>query len=200
MAFQVVPQGVEVVVNQRLHSEDLVNVLWVAAAQPQDGFVLASIAGTVTDWWNAALAPFLSNELFLISVVARDMSMEGGIQSVQLPPPNSQGDVGTPALPSNVAFAITHRTARVGRSYRGRSYVAGLPENAVAGNTLAGATVTGLIAAFNTLRADLDNNGFLFSVCSRRNQGVLRAQGVLTPVSTSTAVDARVDSQRRRLS
>lgn len=191
--------GVKVEVHQLLFAEPLVNILHVQAANPNDGFVLAQIATTVRDQWISQMLPQLSQDISLVNVTATDISVEGGQQSVQVPSGDAAGDYNGASLPSNQAFVITHRTARVGRSYRGRTYVAGLPEALVTGNHLALANAQGIAAAFNTIRTTLAENDFIFSVLSRFNQGDERPLGVLTAVTTSVARETRVDSQRRRL-
>lgn len=199
MAFLPTPEGVEVVVDQLLHSEQVVNVLHVQASQPEDGFTLAAIAGAVRLWWFNTLRLSLSQDIHLTSVTARDISQEGGQASVLTPVGDYQGAINQAALPSSVAFCVTHRTARTGRSYRGRTYVAGLAEGDVAGNVITLVRGQELAAAFNTLRTDLEALTFTLAVKSTRNQLVVRPAGVLTPIVNSVARDLVVDNQRRRL-
>lgn len=199
MAFQPVPSGVGVAVNQTLFGQPVTNVFAVQATNPGDGFTLAAIANAVKARWISDVLPVLSIDLALVSVTATDISTDGGQQSVQVATGTPTGGANSPSLPGSQAIVITHRTARIGRSYRGRTYLAGLPEQWVSGNNH-DATRTGLLAdALNALRTDLETLSLPLCVLSRYTAKVKRASGVLTPVVVSVARDTRVDSQRRRL-
>jgi hypothetical protein len=190
---------VGVAVNQTLFGQPVTNVFAVEAANPGDGFTLAAIANAFIDRWVSDILPVLSIDLALVSVTATDLSVEGGQQAVIVATGTPTGGANSPSLPSSQAIVITHRTARIGRSYRGRSYLAGLPEQWVSGNNH-DATRTGLLAdGMNALRVDLEALSLPLCVLSRYNGDVKRAAGVLTPVVVSVARDTRVDSQRRRL-
>lgn len=199
MAFIPTPNGVEVVINQTLHGEPLVNVLNFTVPEPNDGFTLAALANIVKDWWEADLSSVLSTDLVLNSVTARDISVANG-QQVEFPADaGTTGGVSNGALPGNVAFVITHRTSFTGRSFRGRTYIAGLPEASVTGNALSGTVASGLAASFNNLRTTAAVSSFVFAVKSLYADGGPRAFGLATPVTVSVARDLVVDTQQRRL-
>lgn len=101
--------------------------------------------------------------------------------------------------PNNVAFVITHRTAARGKSFRGRSYIAGWTDSTVTGNYLGVAYADGLAASFNSMRTDLALDDIKFCVLSRRINGAWRENGVATPVTLSLYRDLALDSQRGRL-
>lgn len=199
MAFIPVPDTAEVRVEQTLHGEQVNNILHFARVGGWDGPSLSSLAALVFgQWGNNVMAP-LSSALELQQVVARDISVQDGEQLISPAGPAVPGGVSGPALPGNVAFCITHRTGLVGRSRRGRSYVAGLPEAAVTGNALSSASANALETAFNAVRAATNAQGYFFCVVSRYTNGAPRPAGITTPVIGSVARDLTVDSQRGRL-
>src|SRR5512145_987200 len=199
MAFIPVPNAAQVVINQRLHGEEVVNVLHFARS---GGFPLASLgalATLVSTNWVSEVLPNLSADLTLESVVARDLSVADGQQAVQAVSPAEAGGIGQAALPGNVAYVITHRTAFIGRSRRGRTYLAGLGEDDVTANTFLTVRADALATAFNTLRTELAGAGFFFCIVSRYTNGAPRATGITTAVDVSVARDYTVDTQRGRL-
>lgn len=103
------------------------------------------------------------------------------------------------AAPNNVAFCVTHRTAQRGRSFRGRTYVAGIPADQIEDSRLSSGSRSVYVAAFNTLRVDANAQLYPFVIASRKENGVFRTIGVATPVTASVSVDDVVDTQQRRL-
>jgi len=69
----------------------------------------------------------------------------------------------------------------------------------VIGNTVDGAVVLDLQAAYNDLRSLPFDNPWEHCVISRFNAGAPRTTGVATKVTSCVVVDPYVDSQRRRL-
>lgn len=199
MPFLPTPDGIKVVVNQSLAQQEVVNVLHVRATGAHDQAALASIAAAVRDIWASALMPNLSSQLQLLNVTATDIEVEGGAQAVAVPAEAEFGGQTGDPLPNNCALVVTLRTARVGRSYRGRVYLAGLSETLTIGNNVTQAMATNVQNAFNQLAVGLEALGAGLAVLSRRNQGQPRAAGVLTLVTAVEVRNTRVDSQRRRL-
>lgn len=199
MAFVPTPNGVEVVVNQVYLGEPLVNVFNVSAVTPGDGFTLANVANIFIDVWQDYILPNVSDQLTLLNVVAKDISIADGGASTQVATGSVTGQQNSPALPSSLALCITHRTARTGRSYRGRTYIAGLVEGKVTANLVAGDVADNIAGGFTALRGLLATATTPLCIKSLRNNKVARTAGVLTEVTTSLVRDLRVDSQRRRL-
>jgi hypothetical protein len=199
MAFQRVPSTIEIVLQQTMHGEPLVNVLHCEHPNSGDGIVLANMADEVIDWWGTELAPNLSEDITLTLVTCRDLDTEGGQISQRAPATLTRGGFTGPATSSNVALVCTHRTSRAGRSYRGRTYVAGLAEEHVTGNAYDLTRSGNIQDAFNDLRSRLDIMSGTFGVVSRWIDGQLRSEAEITAVVNSVVRDTRVDSQRRRL-
>jgi hypothetical protein len=104
------------------------------------------------------------------------------------------------AMPNSIASVVSIKTALRGRSYRGRIYHMGIPDAHVTDNLMGTAQVTALQAAYQAavLLAIAGNPDFRLGVLSYYNLGNLRGTPVFTP-ATEVSVDARVDSQRRRM-
>lgn len=199
MAFIPVPDTAEVRVEQRLFGQEVNNILHFARVGGWNAASLSQLATLVFGVWGNQVLPALSQDLTLETVNARDISLQDGVQQQSPAGPAVPGGINSPSLPGNVAFCITHRTGLVGRSRRGRTYVAGLAEQDVTGNVLASGRANQIEAAFNALRATSNAQGFFFCVVSRYTANQPRVAGVTTPVTTSVARDQTVDSQRGRL-
>lgn len=199
MAFIPVPNAAQVVVQQSLFGEDVNNVMHFARSGGWPLASLGALATLVATTWTAEVMPVLSSELTLVGVSARDLSVADGQQALQPVSPAVEGGIDQQSLPGNVAFVVTHRTAFIGRSRRGRNYIGGLPEGAVTQNSLLTTTGDALAAAFNTLRATCAAQGFFFCIVSRYANNLPRVEGITTAVDVSEVRDYRVDSQRGRL-
>lgn len=172
-------------------------------------YYLAPGVATVTDiqelgaaWiteWNANMKVCIPIETSLVNVKLTDLTT--AISPVvnwaaTLP---IAGTRSTNILPSNVTLAFTRRTALRGRSFRGRIYWPGLCESDVTQNTVASALVAQIVnalLAMNVVTTTLGN--WEQVVVSRVSNGVERATGLATPVTTWGS-DGIVDSMRRRL-
>jgi hypothetical protein len=109
------------------------------------------------------------------------------------------GGAGGDACPANVAYCMTHRTDRIGRSRRGRTYFAGVPESVTTGNYVTSTWSLAMTSAFNSVVADLTVSGWFFVIVSRFANKEPRGIGLSTIVTSSSFRDLRVDSQRGRL-
>jgi len=91
------------------------------------------------------------------------------------------------------------RTGIAGRSFRGRTYLAGLIASEVVNNQLDGGRALGMVSGLDQVRQDMAALNFFLVVVSRVHNGAPRVTGVATTVTSILAVDNRVDTQRRRL-
>jgi hypothetical protein len=91
------------------------------------------------------------------------------------------GTDGSTLLPPQVAFVVTLRTARAGKSYRGRVYLPGFATGALAAGGLVNAGIrTSSVAFIEALRTGLPSNGLTLAVVSRKlstTEVVTAAQG-----------------------
>jgi len=148
-------------------------------------------------WWLSFLKGALSSVAHLNEITATDLTSEGAPQYRALVGEN--GNNAGSYTPTNVAVVMSHRTAKRGRSYRGRSFIGGLPITQVdTPTTLAASTATAFANGFASLRGTLDTHGLDHVVASRQHNGVTTSPAETNEVIT-TVVDTLLDSQRRRL-
>ena len=102
------------------------------------------------------------------------------------------------ALPNNVSLAVHWGTGLLGRSRHGRTFHLGITTDLVNGNFVTNAA--DIQSAYDALRTTLDNItlNVEFSVVSFVFQNDWRRDPLVTPIS-GVAVEATIDSQRRRL-
>jgi len=135
----------------------------------------------------------------LTTIRTRDMTVQSGaIADLDIAPPvpgTFSGDV----LPANATFSVSLRTGFAGRSRRGRIYHVGLAEGQVTADFLITANVTAIVNAYTTWLTTLAAQQYSWVIASRISGGVPRATALITPITAIFAVDARVDTQRRRL-
>lgn len=200
MAFVTLPTGIRVSMEFQLDGQLVVNVYHVRASGPITTIYLSAIVGAFASWWTDNMKANFTQSIALTRITARDMSVEGGAISEGLYPLPEAGTVGSPAaVPNNVAIVASWHTARTGRSYRGRSYYAGLLESDFTLSELSSTRLVALLLdvqqlptiLFDVAEADL-------CVASYVNGGVPRPTGVLTTI-TGVTMNAVADSQRRRL-
>jgi len=164
--------------------------------------IMQNLGTIIIDWVISSLAPvipmiFTFNDVYLTdlsSVSAPAFSWQTGTSSNL---PQSGGGSGTP-VQNHTSLVISRRTANRGRSYRGRTYLSGLTEaDLLNTNTWASATLSGFLAIYLALIANVGFAGFTDVVVSRHNGGSPRVVGVTTPV-TAYSADSRITTQRRR--
>lgn len=177
------------------------NSLWIRDEQAGVGGVrVAELLDLIETWVKTSYQVQQSNQVSFTRLNGRDMSVENGTVIDRPITPATAGSQNSPALPAQVSLAISFRTGLAGRSFRGRAYFVGLSEIAVAGNYVDEAVAAAIVSGFNTLRTTvLAPADFTQVVVSRFTNGAPRPAGIATAVTTSFAVDNRVDTQRRRL-
>lgn len=145
---------------------------------------------------------YLSNvgqNVTLREVVATDMSVQNGEQVTVIPGSTVTGSKPAP-LPNESAFCISLRSGSRGRSARGRWFAGSLSGNDRAdSNTLTAGYVTDFTTALNALIGAIDALGKKLVIVSYRSNNAPRPGGpVYFVVTVATAVDAVIDSQRKR--
>jgi len=158
----------------------------------------ALYASLETAFWST-LRTALSNQLTSNGTYMVDLNTQDGPVATYPVFTNPSGASAIGAAPNNVAYCVTHRTAKRGRAYRGRSYIAGLPLDKVANSLLDPGNRDTIVSAFNDLRADAASSSLTFVIASRYLNNAPRVTGVATPVEISVGRDLALDSQRRRL-
>lgn len=175
------------------------NIFYLLVEDVIDAALLESIGATFKNWFNVTQKLNVSNSTSLQAIEVTDASVAGGVgieytTGLPISGTNTNGN-----LPQNSTVSIKLSTGRTGRSYRGRSYMVGLPrDNVTATGFLTTGAQAAIDASYETLIDSLQALTWPLVVASFHALGVPRAAAVLTPV-LSAAVNLALDSQRRRL-
>lgn len=198
MVFQPVPDGVEVVFDAVQNGVPVVNVYNVLDTESHDEARLGEIADTFKEWWDTFMAPIHNPSYVLQSIKATNLTSSAGPQVIRSYSTDNQGTNAGGEAAGNAAGVISWKTALIGRSFRGRTYVGAFSESAIASaQTFDGAAVTAMLDAGTGLLDALSAIGAALAVLSRVAAGVQRVAGLLTEI-ISVVVDNKVDSMRRR--
>jgi len=182
-----------------LYGQQIENVHHVKYAGDGDAAELAAIADIYNTWEIDTLMPLLSSALTYRGIEVRDLAVPAGAIGVAVPEAPIDGSITEDSLPGGTAFVISLRSGLAGRSARGRTYVAGIPISKKTGNQVVGSFASDLVSAFNDLIALLEAAGHFLVVVSRFAELVERVVPATFTITTATAVDTNLDSQRRRL-
>lgn len=201
MAFIPVPNVARADVIGSLFGQVVENTLYFLSPEPLIGSVVAQLAGSVAEWAVTRIVEELGDDYTYLRTETQDLSEAG------LPIYTDATAVGTPGgdpsgcVPGNVTFAVSFRSGLGGRSFRGRNYVPGVPNQYIVGNQVNSGFVDEIVARYNLLPADVHDDlpELDWCVVSRYHLGAPRAEGVATPITTCVSVDYNIDSQRRRL-
>lgn len=160
---------------------------------------LTDLAGTLVNWFDTQLQPLVSNGTALTKVLCRDMTVESGA-AIEFTTDLPMSGTGGSALPGNVTVASKWSTGLAGRSFRGRTYLVGLPvgNNTTNANLLDAGYLDDLQDAYEALIADISVDDRTFVVASFFHDNAPRTEAVLTEI-IAVAVNNQLDSQRRRL-
>lgn len=156
----------------------------------------AVLAAELVDWLTVEWAPAASTAWGARRLEIQDMNTEFGVyldQAITVSGTNID-----PPAPSETTVAISLRTGRAGRSYRGRLYHVGLGDGAYIGDYMSPVSITSLIGVYEALIPILVAQDFTWCVCSFVENGAPRAAGFITPITTITITDNIVDSMRSR--
>jgi hypothetical protein len=133
--FPYIPDVIRVVLLARRDGNERITVLHYAVpGGPFDAAQMATFAGQVEGSVGEAIAGCTCVGETFVSVTATDISAPGGIEASV--PWSSTATGGLDVLPANVALCLQKRTARSGRSYRGRMFVYDMSEDLFNGSTV----------------------------------------------------------------
>lgn len=201
MAFIPFPAGtVEVHLNGTLAGIPVQNVLgakfFTGAAGPLDGHALA----VAIDNWYVAATYFSSigNDYTQNDIEVIDLTSASGWVANLVT--GRVGTAGASVVQNQVAMVVTLQTARRGRSYRGRNYLAGLPQSdLVSPSEWSLAAISTFETYYGNLMNAIQTAGWTPVVLSRVQGGVPLVLGVTTPVA-AVRVTPKLGTQRGRLS
>jgi hypothetical protein len=200
MPFIPAPGVAQVNIRARYLDIPMENVLsFTTGEDPATPSVLLDLVSQMASSWTANIMPNISNRYILTEIHARDLSIQAGAIATDTTVAGQAGAQAGAALPGNVAFCVSLRTGLAGRSFRGRTYFAGLTEPEVTENELNPIRAAAFVDGLDGVRLDLLSGGFQLVIVSRQFNNVPRTTAVSTPVSAVLSIDNIVDTQRRRL-
>jgi hypothetical protein len=201
MAFVPVPNVCQTNVRARLDSQRIENVFYWLVPGGLTESTVANLTNDVLESWSTHMLPQLQTNYVLAEVYGVDLSSADGAAYTAVPVSTSPGTLGGAPLPNNVSICMSHRTAKRGRSYRGRTYLPGGSQSTASGaNHFSDSYATSLLAAFAVFRSDVEADiGCQLGVVSRVANKVPRTTGHFEFINSTLFTDTVLDSQRRRL-
>lgn len=198
MAFQPVVDVAQCVVEGRQDGQMVLNDLYF---QISGGGItptnIAELAEAVDDWGSGSLTPNLSSDYSYLRTVAVDLTTGTGPTSTFTSP--TTGGIASESAPNNVAACVSFRTASRGRSGRGRNFVAGVSNSAVALNTLSAPFMDDILTAYRLLIGPgTFLAGWQWVVVSRKTAGAFRPAGLAIPIVDVIFTTPFVRSMRSR--
>lgn len=192
---------IKVVVTWGFEGQPAINVHFVlmdTPASPIPDATLVNVATTlftaIDDNWKTRAGNGWTCE----NIEAIDWSREAGNTKPAVGAFPITGVSAVQGSPASLCTVVSQRTDRTGRSYRGRNYIPGLDIAGVTDNTVNADVITDLGLLYSDWRTALATINTQHVVFSTYAEGIKRATTVATPI-TSTIIDNRVDTQRRRL-
>lgn len=198
MAFQPVPNAALVELLFNYNGQTVENTVWVQTDGPITEVGLGVIANVVKNWWIDNMRTQTSSDMQLVQLVATYKGDAEGPQHIETAGLPSPGAVPSEGLPNGTALVVKFGTASIGRSFRGRNYVPGLPSSAVVNSVYNPAPVADVVQAYEALGTALQGISLPHIVVSRFSGGVLRPAGISTLVTSYSVVTPSTRSQRRR--
>jgi len=174
------------------------NTLWFKRLTTPDASDLLALAGEVATWWTTNLAPSISNDCALQEVDATWKATGTGPQAIYTTGLPDAGNVPTDSSNNGNAFVVKFGTENIGRSYRGRNYIAGIPAASYTNSVLDTAVGNSIVGAYELLPAAVASAGWTHVVVSTHTGGDPRPTGISTPVTYYIATTLSSRSQRRR--
>lgn len=200
MAFVPVNDTVSAEIRMTLDGQKIENTLYFHKVGGWEVPDTTDLGGDLLIWWNTYYRVPLSNRVALREIYLTDLSSEDSFTVTQpAPAPAPVGPHDLEPAPNNVCLCVSFRTARRGRSYRGRNYISGFPRDFISSNDLDTAKVEQVITAYEALFPVMSAWGGEWVVVSRFHDNAPRVMGVHQPILAVVVTDPTVDSQRRRL-
>jgi len=199
MADKAVPLTMEVNVRFLLFGQLVENLYHVRNEDGVDAQVLSDCRDAFIQWVPNSFMPNVSHDLIWQGLEVKNLNiLNGSILSYTAPSP-VPGGANSASEPGNVSFCVSKRTGQSGRSFRGRTYVAGVPVVFRTGNSVDGNWASDVLASLNELITILNTFNQVLVVVSKIADKVERLIPITTQVINFTYADLNIDSQRRRL-
>jgi hypothetical protein len=187
----------KVVAEYELSSVPVVNVWHVHQSGGWSLPTLTTLEGYFHSWLTLEVLPDLSQDLILKKITCTDLGVVAGAQYI-----GTHSDAGgdpTDSAPANVALVLSWRTPYIGRSFRGRSYMPGIPAHTVIDpQHVDPSEASGLQTAGNDLLTLLAGHTIELVVVSYFSAGAPRVTPIATPI-TRCICNNTIDTQRKRI-
>lgn len=163
---------------------------------------LAALVGLFTaldGWWSSDLSAFVSSNCDLDHIKLTDLSSQSGPVYQNAPLTVPSGTLSGNVLPAQTAIVTTRNTALRGRSYRGRSYLAGrvfTDQQTVTHWT--SAVAAAIQASYENGNAAALLAGWTEVIASRQLNSVRRTTGVSQPI-TGYVTKTKIGTIKNRL-
>lgn len=181
------------------NNQRAVNTLHVVNGDGWNATSLQLLIDTYEEWFTEFLDTLMSNQVSLIGIDARDMSVQNGAVINYTPTSPLPGASTSNVMPGNVSACIAFKTGLAGRSFNGRVYHVGLTETMVSGDFVNAVTIDAIRDVYQELGDAIIALEWQHVVVSYVSEGVPRTSAVTTPITEYAVRTARVASQRRRL-
>ena len=195
MVFQPVPDTVAVVVEQGSDTINWSNTLHFS----RPSFVEAdmdTLGIDVFDAWASGGVSYLANNFSFRKVTVYDLRVDGAPVRVPTVTPQA-GQKADEYIDVNACLVITTRTNQRGRSGRGRSYISGFTEIAIAEGAFTASDGNDALLALNAAVAAGVADGWTRVVVSRYHDGAKRAAGV-TYAATADVIRSLIPGKQSR--
>lgn len=196
-AFVPVDKGIEVAARFLLDGQRVQTSFWFQSIGIPNATNLEDAVSIITQWWDG-IHVHLSTALTITEIQGYDRTAQVRPSFVQTIFIDGNGDIVGDFAPSNVAMCVSLLTGYGHRSGRGRSYLMGIPDGEVIGNTFDPPFVNQIKQAYDNIIVTAISYNLTYVVASRYHDKEPRPLGVCVPI-TNTRIDPTVDSQRRRL-
>lgn len=192
VAHEFIPNGIRVVLEgtdaTAQHMLHVFNLRGPNAA-PDYADCLAA-AQAVATWWDTQYRNMVTTSIYGRRVVATGLNTVPAAQATVLL--TTQGTRGTTPPPASVSCALKWYTHSSGRRHFGRFFSWPMDRPDIAGDIFSPAYMGAIIGVCNNLLLALNTAGYPLCIFSRTDIALYNVSGVI-------AIDAVVDSRRRRL-
>lgn len=197
MAFIALPNGVSCVVGYGFVGQPAISngfYFTLPGFTPADMQDLADAMGA---WFVVNVLPELSNVIEYKDTVVTDQTAPGGAQAISTVGAGTTGAGVGQCDDLATSMVVTHRTNRIGRAFRGRSYIRGFDAGDLGSNLWDAAVVTAIEAAFDLVQGQA---GWTWVLRTTKVDGVPQLPALATAIALSVVRNAIVGHQRRSVS
>lgn len=160
---------------------------------------LQNLSDELSTFWASEIMPLLSADVKLTEVHVRGLANDPDVEAFATASIPTTGGIGSNVLPASVAACLRLTSGFIGRSTRGRLYLAGLSDADVNDDDIAGATRALLVNAFANLLPGYLTAGKTWVIVSRFHDNAQRAFGLTYPITGVSFSSPQVATQKRRL-